>query len=421
MIILILGGGGREHALAWAIHQHPACTRLVCAPGNPGMAALGDCVPIDASDADAVCALAQEIAAELVVIGPEAPLASGVSDALRAAGFLVFGPSRAASMLESSKTFAKQICNAAGAPTARWAQFDSLATARAHLAKADVPLVVKADGLAAGKGVVVAQTRAEAEAALSDMFSGRFGDAGATVVLEEMLTGEEASLFVLAHGADAVVIGTAQDHKRLSEGDRGPNTGGMGAYAPAPLMTPAVTARAMDEIVRPCLAEMVARGTPYSGVLYVGLMIEDGAPHLIEFNARFGDPETQALVLQAGPALLDALLACARGALDGWRPAWPLQPALCVVLAARGYPDAYEPGEAIGGLDDAQTIDGVTVFHAGTARNDGHIVSAGGRVLNVCARGATLAEAAARAYRAVDLIDWPGGVCRRDIGWRALK
>ncbi|MEL6235583.1 MAG: phosphoribosylamine--glycine ligase [Pseudomonadota bacterium] len=421
MIILILGGGGREHALAWAIGQHPACTRLVCAPGNPGMAALGDCVPLDPCDAGAVCKLAQDIAAELVVIGPEAPLAAGVSDALRAAGFLVFGPSRAAAMLESSKTFAKQICDAAGAPTARWAQFDTLAAARAHLDRSEMPLVVKADGLAAGKGVVVAQTRAEAEAALSDMFAGRYGDAGATVVLEEMLSGEEASLFVLANGSDAVVIGTAQDHKRLAEGDKGPNTGGMGAYAPAPLMTPAVTARAMEEIVRPCLAEMAARGTPYSGVLYVGLMIEHGAPRLIEFNARFGDPETQALVLQAGPVLLDAILATAHGELGGWRPGWPLKAAFCVVMAARGYPDAYEKGAPIGGLAEAQDVDGVTVFHAGTALREGQILSAGGRVLNVCASADTLAEAAARAYRAVDLIDWPGGVCRRDIGWRALQ
>ncbi|MEM9047450.1 MAG: phosphoribosylamine--glycine ligase [Pseudomonadota bacterium] len=421
MRVLILGNGGREHALAWAIAQHPSCERLICAPGNPGMAALGERRSLDPCDPGAVLRCAREVAADLVVIGPEAPLAAGVSDALRDAGFLVFGPSRAAAMLETSKGFAKAVCDAAEAPTASWARFDALAPALEHLASVGAPIVVKADGLAAGKGVVVAQTPPEAEAALRAMFDGQFGAAGTTVILEEKLDGEEASLFVLADGADAVVLGSAQDHKRVGAGDTGPNTGGMGAYAPAPVITPEVTARAMDEIVRPCLAEMVRRGTPYSGVLYVGLMIAKGAVRLIEFNARFGDPETQVLALQAGPGLFDAVLAVARHSVAGWRPGWAARPAICVVMAARGYPGAYVKGDVIGGLAEAAALPGVTLFHAGTAQDGAVVRASGGRVLNICASADMLQDAASRAYMAVAAIDWPGGFVRHDIGWRALR
>ncbi|GIX13566.1 MAG: phosphoribosylamine--glycine ligase [Paracoccaceae bacterium] len=420
MNILILGGGGREHALAWAIRKHPACGRLFCAPGNGGIAAQAECLAIDPCAAADVLAQVRALAIDLVVIGPEAPLAAGVSDALAGAGVAVFGPSRAAARLETSKSFAKAVCDAAGAPTAAWARFDALEPARAHLAGRQPPFVIKADGLAAGKGVVVAAQRDEAEAALRDMLGGAFGTAGAAVVIEDFLPGEEASLFVLADGTDAVVLGSAQDHKRAFDGDRGPNTGGMGAYAPAPVMTAEVESRAMAEIVRPVLAEMVRRGTPYRGVLYAGLMIADGAPRLVEFNARLGDPEAQVLALQAGAGLFDAILAVTGGRLGDFRPDWSPRPALGVVMAARGYPGRYATGEPIGGLQAAASVPGVTIFHAGTRIEAGRIVSAGGRVLTVCATADTLAEARDRAYAAVDRIDWPGGFCRRDIGWRAL-
>ncbi|MFN3262740.1 MAG: phosphoribosylamine--glycine ligase [Pikeienuella sp.] len=418
MDILILGGGGREHALARAIRLHPECGRLVVAPGNAGIAAIAECAPLPIEDGAAVAAFAKAEGIGLVVVGPEAPLAAGAADALMEAGIPVFGPSRAAAMLEASKGFTKEICAAVGAPTAAYGRFSDLESARAYLRAKGAPIVVKADGLAAGKGVTVAETMAEAEAALDAIFAGAHG--AAEVVIEEVLRGEEASFFVLCDGARALPLGSAQDHKRAFDGDEGPNTGGMGAYSPAPVMTAEVEARAMREIVEPCLAEMARRGAPFRGVLFVGLMIEAGVPRLVEFNVRFGDPECQALTLRLGDALLPLLLAAAEGRLPEAAP--PLRPvhALAVTVAAKGYPGDYAKGEPIRGLDAAGALPGVTIFHAGTARDGEEIVSNGGRVLTVTAKGETLAEARARAYAAVDLVDWPGGFCRRDIGWRAL-
>ncbi|MHA6347395.1 phosphoribosylamine--glycine ligase [Roseivivax sp. CAU 1761] len=420
MNILILGGGGREHALAWAALQNPKCDKLIVAPGNAGIAQIATCARLDIEDGGAVAEFAGENAIDLVIIGPEAPLAAGVADMLRDAGILVFGPSAAAARLEASKSFTKEICDAAGAPTAAWARFTEAPAARAHVAQAGAPIVVKADGLAAGKGVVVAETVAEAEAAIDEMFAGAFGAAGAEVVIEEFMRGEEASFFVLVDGETVLPIGTAQDHKRVGEGDTGPNTGGMGAYSPAPVMTREVEARALEEIVRPTMAEMARRGMPYSGVLYVGLMIENGAPRLVEYNARFGDPECQVLMMRLGAQALDLIHACAEGRLAEAQVVWAEDHAMTVVLAASGYPGAYRKGSAIGGLDALPEDSFHMTFHAGTAERDGRVVADGGRVLNATARGATLAEARTRAYALVDGIDWPEGFCRRDIGWRAL-
>jgi len=415
MNILLLGGGGREHALAWKLAQSPLLTRLWCAPGSAAMAALGDCVPLDPCDPAAVAIFARDRSVDLVVIGPEAPLAAGVADAVEAAGVAVFGPSAAAARLETSKTFAKQIADACGAPTARWARFDALAPARAYVTAEGAPIVIKADGLAAGKGVTVAETVEQALAALDAQFDAP----GAAVVIEAFMAGEEASLFALCDGTRAIAFGSAQDHKRAFDGDKGPNTGGMGAYAPAPVMTPEVEARAMAGIVAPVLAEMARRGAPYRGVLYAGLMIENDAPRLVEFNARFGDPETQVLMLLLESDLAPLLMAAATGSLDGCAARWRDAAALTVVLAAKGYPGAHARGEEIGGLTAAADPD-VVIFHAGTRAEEGRWLSNGGRVLNVSARGATVAEARARAYAAVDKIDWPGGFHRTDIAWRAL-
>ncbi|MGR3541666.1 MAG: phosphoribosylamine--glycine ligase [Hasllibacter sp.] len=415
MNILILGSGGREHALAWACAQNPACDRLICAPGNAGTEALAENADLDILDGEAVAAFCADRAVEFVIVGPEAPLAAGVADALRAAGITTLGPSAAAARLESSKAFTKRVCDAAGAPTAAWARFEDADRAKDHIRAAGAPIVVKADGLAAGKGVVVAETAAQAEAAVDEMIG-----LGGTVVIEEFMTGEEASLFVLCDGEVAVPIGTAQDHKRIGEGDTGPNTGGMGAYSPAPICGPAVEAAAMDRIVRPVLAEMVRRGTPFSGVLYAGLMIEDGAPRLVEFNTRFGDPECQALMMRLGGQALDLMLACAEGRLEGERASWADDHAMTVVLAAKGYPGAYPKGEAIGGLDGLPETADAQMFHAGTAARGGAVVSNGGRVLGATGRGTTLAEARARAYALAEAVDWPGGAFRRDIGHRAL-
>jgi phosphoribosylamine--glycine ligase len=421
MNILILGGGGREHALAWAVLQNPKCDRLIVAPGNAGIAMIAECADIDIMDGGVVAVFAEENAIDLVIVGPEAPLVAGVSDRLRAAGILVFGPSRAAARLEASKGFTKEICAAAGVPTAAWARFTDVEAARAHVRERGAPIVVKADGLAAGKGVVVAATVAEAEAAVDEMFGGAFGDAGAEVVIEEFMEGEEASFFVLCDGTDLLAVGTAQDHKRVGEGDTGPNTGGMGAYSPAPVLTDEVAARAMEEIVRPTVAEMARRGTPYQGVLYAGLMIEGGRPRLVEYNVRFGDPECQVLMMRLGAQALDLMQACAEERLSEAKVNWADDHALTVVMAADGYPGAYGKGSEIRGLEGLGEDSARMVYHAGTARRDGRVVAAGGRVLNVTARGATLAEAAARAYEMVDRIDWPEGFCRRDIGWRALR
>jgi phosphoribosylamine--glycine ligase len=420
MNILILGGGGREHALAWAIAKSPLCDRLIAAPGNAGIAAVADCVALDPEDGVAVVAFARENAIGLVVVGPEAPLAAGVADALVAAGMPVFGPSQKAAMLEASKTFTHEICDAVRAPMASWARFTEAAPARAHVRALGAPIVVKADGLAAGKGVVVAETVDQAVAAIDDMFGGVFGMAGAEVVIEEFMAGEEASFFVLSDGKTCLPLATAQDHKRAFDGDKGPNTGGMGAYSPAPVMTPALKARAMAEIVQPVIDEMARRGTPYQGVLYAGLMIENGAARLVEFNARFGDPECQALMMRLGSDLVPALLACAEGRLAGASLTWLDAPAITVVVAAAGYPGAYAKGAPIRGLTEAAADVDVEIFHAGTKLVGDEVVSNGGRVLSVTARGATLAEARDKAYAAVACLDWPGGFHRTDIGWRAL-
>jgi len=413
MKVLLLGAGGREHALAWRLAQSPRLSRLWIAPGSDAMADLGICVALDPCDPAAVAAFCAARAVELLVIGPEAPLAAGVADAARAAGVAVFGPDSAAARLETSKTFAKQVADACGAPTAAWARFEDAAAARAHIAAQGAPIVVKADGLAAGKGVVVAETEAQAVAAAEAALA----EPGAAVVIEAFLTGEEASLFALCDGARAVFLGGAQDHKRAFDGDRGPNTGGMGAYAPAPVLTDAARDAAMDTIVRPVLAEMARRGAPYRGVLYAGLMIDAGVPRLVEFNARFGDPEAQILMLLLEDDLLPLLKAAADGDLTGAAPRMRDGAALCVVMAAKGYPGAYATGDAIAGLD---AVTDAAVFHAGTRRDGATWRAGGGRVLNVCAAGADVAEARARAYAAVDAIDWPGGFCRRDIAWRAL-
>ncbi|AXQ92859.1 phosphoribosylamine--glycine ligase [Cereibacter azotoformans] len=420
MNILILGGGGREHALAWAIKQNPKCDRLIVAPGNAGIARIAECSDLDILDGAAVVAFCEANSVDFVVVGPEAPLAAGVADATRAAGILTFGPSQAAARLEASKGFTKEICDACGAPTAGYARFTEAEAARAHVQASGAPIVVKADGLAAGKGVVVAMTEAEAIAAIDDMFAGSLGAAGAEVVIEEFMAGEEASFFVLTDGRTVLPIGTAQDHKRAFDGDEGPNTGGMGAYSPAPVLTPAIQRQALDEIIKPTIAEMARRGAPYSGVLYAGLMIEQGRARLVEYNVRFGDPECQVLMLRLGAQALDLLLACAEGRLDEMRVNWAEDHALTVVLAARGYPGRYEKGSEIRGLEALPETSRQVVFHAGTAARDGRITAVGGRVLAATARGGTLAEARDAAYAMVDAIDWPEGFCRRDIGWRAL-
>ncbi|MBN9887670.1 phosphoribosylamine--glycine ligase [Salipiger abyssi] len=420
MNILILGGGGREHALAWAVMQNPKCDKLIVAPGNAGIAQIAECAKLDIKDGGAVVEFAGENAIDLVIIGPEAPLAAGVADALRDAGFPVFGPSQEAARLEASKSFTKEICDAAGAPTAGYGHFTDAASAKAHVRAEGAPIVVKADGLAAGKGVIIAETVAEAEAAIDDMFGGAFGGAGAEVVIEEFMTGEEASFFLLVDGEDVLPIGTAQDHKRVGEGDTGLNTGGMGAYSPAPVLSDAVAQKALDEIIKPTMAEMVKRGTPYSGVLYAGLMIENGQPRLVEYNVRFGDPECQVLMMRLGAQALDLIQACAEGRLAEAQVNWAEDHAMTVVLAAKGYPGSYEKGTAIGGLGALTEDSFHQMFHAGTSEKDGKVVATGGRVLNATARGATLAEAAERAYALVDAVDWPEGFCRRDIGWRAL-
>ena len=421
MNILILGSGGREHALAWAVKQNPKCDRLIVAPGNAGIADIAECAALDIMDGGTVCSFCEEQTVDFVIIGPEAPLAAGVADRLRDAGILCFGPSAAAAKLEASKAFTKEICDASGAPTAAYARFTEAAPARAYVEAQGAPIVIKADGLAAGKGVIVAMSVSEALDAIDDMLGGAFGAAGAEVVIEEFMEGEEASFFVLSDGVNVLPIGTAQDHKRAFDGDEGPNTGGMGAYSPAPVMTDAVTARALAEIVQPTVDEMARRGTPYQGVLYAGFMIKDGAPRLVEYNARFGDPETQVLMMRLGAQALDVMLACARGELDKAQVNWAQDHAITVVMAARGYPGSYQKGTRINGLDGIAEDSKNMVFHAGTGRADDHLVATGGRVLNVTARGDSLVEARARAYEMVDRIDWPDGFCRRDIGWRALS
>ncbi len=421
MNILILGGGGREHALAWAVKQNPKCDRLIVAPGNAGIAMIAECADFDIMDGGAVVDFATENAVDFVIVGPEAPLAVGVADRLRAANVLCFGPSQAAAQLEASKAFTKEICAAVNAPTADYGHFTDAIAAKNYVRAKGAPIVVKADGLAAGKGVIMAMDEATALAAIDDMFSGEFGDAGAEVVIEEFMQGEEASFFVLCDGTDVLAMGTAQDHKRAYDGDKGPNTGGMGAYSPAPVMTDAVIAKTMDEIVAPTMAEMARRGMPFQGILFVGLMIKDGQPRLVEYNVRFGDPECQVLMMRLGAQVFDLLQATAEGRLNGAQVNWADDHALSVVMAAQGYPAGYEKGSIIGGLEGLPEDSSHMAFHAGTGMRDGHIVATGGRVLNITARGSSLAEARKRVYAMVDTVDWPQGFCRGDIGWRALQ
>ncbi|WP_297340076.1 phosphoribosylamine--glycine ligase [Pseudophaeobacter sp.] len=420
MNILILGSGGREHALAWAVMQNPKCDKLIVAPGNAGIAQIAECASLDIMDGAAVTIFVEQNAIGFVIIGPEAPLAAGVADRLRDAGVLVFGPSEAAARLEASKSFTKEVCDAAQAPTAGYGHFTEAEAAKAHIRQHGAPTVVKADGLAAGKGVIIAMTEDEALAAIDDMFGGAFGGAGAEVVIEEFMEGEEASLFVLVDGEEVLSIGSAQDHKRVGEGDTGPNTGGMGAYSPAPVLTPEIEAKAMEEIVKPTMKVMAERGMPYQGVLYAGLMIKDGQPRLVEYNVRFGDPECQVLMMRLGAQALDLMQAAAEGRLAEARVNWGDDHAITVVMAANGYPGSYEKGTVIKGLDALPEDSSNMVFHAGTAAKDGTIVATGGRVLNVTARGNSLKEARDRAYAMADQIDWSEGFLRRDIGWRAL-
>ncbi|MCR0983657.1 phosphoribosylamine--glycine ligase [Roseomonas populi] len=422
MKVLLVGGGGREHALAWRIAGSPLLTKLWAAPGNPGIAAHAECVAIGAEDIPALVAFAREKGVDLVVAGPEAPLTLGLADTLAGAGIPCFGPSAAAAMLEGSKAFTKAVLDAAGAPTAAWRRFDDPDAARAHVRAQGAPIVVKADGLAAGKGVVVAETVEQAEAAIADIMESRVhGAAGASVVIEECMLGEEASFFALCDGTRAVPLVAAQDHKRVGDGDTGPNTGGMGAYSPPPAFTDAMRDEVMARVVEPTLAEMARRGAPFRGVLFVGLMLTATGPRVIEFNVRFGDPECQVLMMRLTSDLLPALLAAAKGDLSGVSLEWSDDPALVVVVAARGYPGAVTKGEPIGGLDAAAAVPGARVFHAGTARGaDGRVVSAGGRVLGVAATAGDLRAARDAAYAAVDALDWPGGFCRRDIAHRAL-
>jgi phosphoribosylamine--glycine ligase len=421
MNILLIGSGGREHALAWSLSASPLCDRLFIAPGNPGTAQHGTNVVVDVADHAAVIAFCRTMNVDFVVVGPEAPLVAGLVDDLKAAGIRVFGPSKAAAQLEGSKAFTKDLCAEFGVPTAAYRRFTDAETAKTYIRNYGVPIVVKADGLAAGKGVVVAASFEEAEAAIDMMIGGGLGAAGAEVVIEAFLEGEEASFFALCDGKTAIPFGTAQDHKRVYDGDQGPNTGGMGAYSPAAVLTPELQERVMREIIMPTLAGMQERGTPYTGILYAGLMLTDKGPQLIEYNARLGDPETQVLLPRLRSDLVTALLAACDSVLDSISLQWSDEAALTVVMAAKGYPGAVEKGSEIRGIDKAEAVDGVLVFHAGTKQDGDRIVANGGRVLNVTAMGRTITEAQAKAYEAVAKIDWPQGFCRRDIGWRAIE
>ena len=420
MNVLLIGSGGREHALAWAIAKSAELETLYAAPGNAGIAEVATVVDLPIEDHDAVIAFCREKSIGLVVVGPEAPLVAGLVDDLEDAGILAFGPSREAARLEGSKRFTKELCADADIPTARYRSFDKLDAARLYVRVIGAPIVIKADGLAAGKGVVVASSVDEALEAVDACFEGAFGEAGAEVVIEQCLVGEEASFFALTDGKTVVPLATAQDHKRVGEGDSGPNTGGMGAYSPAPVMTPDLVAATMAEIVVPTVRAMAERGTPYKGVLYAGLMLTSAGPKLIEYNVRFGDPECQVLMMRLNEDLLPLLVACAKGQLQDRPLAWRDETALTVVMASRGYPGPYAKGTEIRNLDDARALANVEVFHAGTTEDGDRLLATGGRVLNVTALGAGVAEAQALAYEAVDQIDWPEGFCRRDIGWRAL-
>ena len=421
MNILILGSGGREHALAWKIAASPLTDKLYCAPGNAGIARAAECIRLDAADHAAVIAFCQDKQIGLVVVGPEAPLCAGIVDDLAAAGIKAFGPTKWAARLEGSKGFTKDLCKANNIPTAAYRRFKSGGAAKEYVREHGAPIVVKADGLAAGKGVVVAQTIEEAETAIDMMFDGGLGEPAWEIVIEDCLVGEEASFFALCDGETALPLASAQDHKRVGDGDKGPNTGGMGAYSPAPVMTSAMEQRVMDEIVLPTVAALKRAGATYKGVLFAGLMITEAGPQLIEYNVRFGDPECQVLMLRLMSDLVPALTAACDGQLRNVDLRWQPQTALTVVMATKGYPGRYGKGSVIAGLDEAAQVEGVEIFHAGTEADGDRILANGGRVLNVCALGATVREAQTRAYQAIDRIRWPEGFCRRDIGWRAVE
>ena len=421
MNILIIGSGGREHALAWKMAASPLTDKLYCAPGNAGIAQEAECVPLDIGDHAAVIAFCKEKKVGLVVVGPEVPLCNGIVDDLEAADIKAFGPTKWAARLEGSKGFTKDLCRANNIPTAAYERFKRAGPAKDYVRKAGAPIVVKADGLAAGKGVVVAETVQEAEAAIDMMFGGGLGSPAWEIVIEERLVGEEASFFALCDGETAVQLASAQDHKRVGDGDKGPNTGGMGAYSPAPIMTDAMNKRVMDEIINPTVRALARAGAPYKGVFFAGLMITKDGPKLIEYNVRFGDPECQVLMLRLMSDLVPALLAARDGQLKNFDLRWYPDAALTIVMAATGYPGNYNKGSVIEGLEAAAQIEGVEIFHAGTKAEDGKILANGGRVLNICARGKTVREAQTRAYAAVDRIKWPDGFCRRDIGWRAIE
>jgi len=421
MRVLLIGSGGREHALAWKLSASPSLTKLYCAPGNPGIATVAELVDIGVDDNQALIAFAKDKKIDLVVVGPEAPLVAGLSDEMRAEGIRVFGPSKAAAQLEGSKGFTKDLCARFDIPTGAYGRFNNAPKAKAYIRQQGAPIVVKADGLAAGKGVIVAMTLDEALDAVDACFEGAFGSAGAEVVVEEFLVGEEASFFCICDGKTALPLGSAQDHKRVGDGDTGPNTGGMGAYAPAPVMTPEIVERTMRELIEPTMRGMKEIGAPFSGILFLGLMIGKDGPKLIEYNTRFGDPECQVLMMRLNSDLLALINAAVDGKLDQVSLDWKDQPALTVVMAAEGYPSNVKKGSVVRDLDKLEGIDGVKLFHAGTAEKDGSIVASGGRVLNITAIADTVAEAQARAYEAVKLIDWPEGFYRSDIGWRAVE
>jgi len=420
MNVLILGSGGREHALAWKIAASPLADKIYCAPGNAGIAQEAECVALDLADHKAVIAFCRANTIDFVVVGPEVPLVAGIADDLEAAGIKTFGPSKWAARLEGSKGFTKDLCKTNKIPTAAYERFKSATPAKDYVRKKGAPIVVKADGLAAGKGVVVAETVAEAEAAIDMMFGGGLGTPAWEIVIEDCLVGEEASFFALCDGETAIALASAQDHKRVGDGDKGPNTGGMGAYSPAPIMTAEMNRRVMDEIIQPTVRALKAMGAPYKGVLFAGLMITKDGPQLIEYNVRFGDPECQVLMLRLKSDLLPALIAARDGQLKHFDLRWYDDAALTVVMAAKGYPGTYAKGSIIEGLDAAAQVEGVEIFHAGTKADGKRILANGGRVLNVCACGETVAQAQQRAYSAIDKINWPDGFCRRDIGWRAI-
>jgi len=421
MKVLVVGSGGREHALAWAIAKSPKCKKLYCAPGNGGIAGVAECVDIAPEDLDGIVDFAEDNKIDFVVVGPEGPLVLGLADRLREAGIATFGPSSGAAMIEGSKGLMKDLCAKYNIPTADYARFDECDAAKEYIRAHGAPIVVKADGLAAGKGVIMCRNENEAYAAIDHMMiEDQFGAAGAEVVIEEMMEGEEASFFALVDGNNALPLVGAQDHKAAFDGDDGPNTGGMGAYSPAPVLDKALADRVMAEIIEPTIKGLAAEGTPYQGVLYAGLMITEAGPKLIEYNCRFGDPECQVIMMRMKSDALDLLLATAEGRLDGFKLQWHKDAALTVVMAAEGYPGAYEKGTEIKGVDAAEGVDGVTVFHAGTAKDASRLLATGGRVLNVTAMAPSVKEAQKKAYEAVDKIDWPDGFCRRDIGWRAV-